>query len=371
MTDLYLNKDEKIFNHLENLHKKYNGITTQLSDPEVIKNQIQFRQLSKELANLKPLEKKYQEFEKLITQYNDAEELHKSTEDQDLKELANEEIQILSENIEKLKNDIKILMVSDQSDDNRNVFLEIRAGAGGNEASLFASDLLRMYTRISESKNWKSEIISTTYSTIGGIKEIILHIKGNNVNKYLKYESGVHRVQRVPVTEASGRIHTSTVTVAIMPEVDDIEVEMSPKDIRIDTFSASGPGGQHVNRTQSAIRISHLPSGIVVSCQDEKSQHKNKERAMKVLKARLYEFEKTRQNNNIANDRKSQVGSGDRSEKIRTYNFPQSRVTDHRINGKNFNIESILTGYTDDLIKELTDIHTKKLLEEKLEAIIS
>jgi peptide chain release factor 1 len=277
----------------------------------------------------------------------------------------------LIEQIENLKVDIKVLMVSDHSEDNRNVFLEIRSGAGGNEASLFASDLLRMYTRIAERKNWKPEVISTTYSAIGGIKEIILYIKGDNVNKYLKYESGVHRVQRVPVTETSGRIHTSTVTVAIMPEVDDIEVEINPKDIRIDTFSASGPGGQHVNRTQSAIRITHNPSGIVVSCQDEKSQHKNKERAMKVLKARLYEFEKTRQNNNIANERKSQVGSGERSEKIRTYNFPQNRVTDHRINGKNFNVESILTGYTDDLIKELTNIYTKKLLEEKLEAIIS
>ena len=264
-----------------------------------------------------------------------------------------------------------ILLVSEHAEDNRNVFLEIRAGTGGNEASLFASDLLRMYSRVAERKSWKSEIISTTYSSIGGIKEIILYIKGLIANKYLKFESGVHRVQRVPVTESSGRIHTSTVTVAVLPEVDDVEIEINSKDLRVDTFSSSAPGGQHVNRTQSAIRITHFPSGIVVSCQDESSQHKNKDKAMKVLKARLFEYEKTKQQDSIANNRKSQVGTGERSEKIRTYNFPQNRVTDHRISGKNFNVENVIDGNIDDLINTLTEIHTKKQLEDKLKRIIA
>jgi len=240
-----------------------------------------------------------------------------------------------------------------------------------NEASLFAGDLLRMYSRISERKGWKHEIISTNYSGIGGIKEITMYIKGTQVNKYLKFESGVHRVQRVPQTESSGRIHTSTVTVAVLPEVDDVEIEINPKDIRIDTYRASGAGGQHVNKTESAIRITHFPTGIVVSCQDESSQHKNRDKAMKVLKSRLYEHELEKQQDDIASDRKSQVGKGDRSEKIRTYNFPQNRVTDHRISGRNFSIEPTMDGNVDNMIAELEEMNSKKLLEERFEEIVN
>jgi len=361
---------EKLFSYLNSLHSKFIKIQDTLADPETVKNQKKFRDLSKELANLRPLEAKYREFKKLLDQEKEAREMQDLSDDTDMRELAADELNQLEEQIEALEQETKILMVSDVTDDSRNVFLEIRAGAGGNEASLFASDLLRMYTRVAERKNWKSEVISTTYSAIGGIKEIILYVRGENVNKHLKYESGVHRVQRVPVTESSGRVHTSTVTVAVMPEVDDVEVELNPKDIRIDTFRASGAGGQHVNRTESAIRITHIPSGVVVSCQDEKSQHKNKEKALKVLKSRLFEYEQNKRHDEAASTRRSQVGSGDRSEKIRTYNFPQNRVTDHRVTGQNFNIEVIIDGGVDEMIRQLTDYHTKKALDEKFKEIL-
>lgn len=360
---------EKLFSYLNTLHDKYDAISGQLSNPEIVQHQKKFRELSKELANLKPIDEKYLKIKKTYKQLQEAEELYKSSDEQEMKELARNEITTLTEDIKTLEKEIKFLMVSDQSEDKRNVFLEIRAGAGGNEASLFASDLLRMYTRVAERKSWKAEVMSTNYSAIGGIKEIILYIKGTNANRYLKFESGVHRVQRVPVTESSGRIHTSTVTVAVLPEVDDVEVSINPKDLRIDTYRASGAGGQHVNKTESAIRITHIPSGIVASCQDESSQHKNRDKAMKVLKARLFEHEKTKQEDDIANNRKSQVGSGARSEKIRTYNFPQNRVTDHRIIGRNFNIEVILDGNLEELIKELTELNTRKLLEVKFREI--
>jgi peptide chain release factor 1 len=336
-----------------------------------VKNQKKFRELSKELSGLKPLNEKFLELNRLLTRQKEAEELREISEDNEMKELAREELESLVEEIDSLENEIKVSMVSDYSEDSRNVFLEIRAGAGGNEASLFASDLLRMYTRIAERQGWKAEVISTTDSAIGGIKEIIVYIRGGDVNKYLKYESGVHRVQRVPVTEASGRIHTSTVTVAVMPEVDDVEIDVNLKDLRIDTFRSSGAGGQHVNRTESAIRITHIPTGIVVTCQDEKSQHKNKEKAMKVLKSRLYEFENSKQQDDIASARKSQVGSGERSEKIRTYNFPQNRVTDHRITSRNFSIEPILDGNLNDMVDLLTEFHTKKALEEKFRELVA
>ncbi len=362
---------EKLFSYLEGLHQKYTDLEVQFSDPEVLNNQTKFRELSKELASLKVLNEKYLEFKLLFERCKDTQELLELSDDDEMKAMAEEELQVLAKSIDDLELEIKILMVSDQTEDIRNVFLEIRAGAGGNEASLFASDLLRMYTRIAERKGWKSEVISTTYSAIGGIKEIILYLKGMYVNRYIKFESGVHRVQRVPITESSGRIHTSTVTVAVMPEVDDVEIDIAPKDIRIDTFRASGAGGQHVNRTDSAIRITHLETGIVVSCQDEKSQHKNKEKALKVLKSRVYEYEKSKLDLDQASTRKSQVGSGDRSEKIRTYNFPQSRVTDHRISERNFNIETVLDGNFEEMVKILTEQFTRQTLEDKFKELIS
>jgi peptide chain release factor 1 len=362
---------ENIFSYLENIHTRFEQISADLSLSETVQQQKKFRELSRELFALKPLEGKYHQLKKVLQRLGDAEDMLIAAEEKDMKNLVSEELAILNHEKETLIAEIEILMVSDRSEDNRNAFLEIRAGAGGDEASLFASDLLRMYTRVAERKKWQAEIISTTISGVGGIKEVILYVKGTEVNKFLKFESGVHRVQRVPSTEASGRIHTSTVTVAVLPEVDDVEVDFNPKDIRIDTYAASGPGGQHVNKTESAIRVTHFPTGIVVTCQDEKSQHKNKEKALKVMKARLFEHEKNKQNESIALSRKSQVGSGERSEKIRTYNFPQSRVTDHRVSGRNFNSGSIIDGDLDDLVTELTESYVRALIEQKIKSMIA
>ncbi len=361
---------DKLFSFLKTLHLKYTDLTRQVSSSEIINNKYKLRDLSKEIAYLEPVNEKYLKYSLLKNELTDTHELIDLADDQEMKELAAEEISKLKDEIKQIELDIKALLATDQVDDARNVFLEIRAGAGGNEASLFASDLLRMYSRIAERNHWKFELISTNYSGIGGIKEIILYIKGVNANKHLKFESGVHRVQRVPETESSGRIHTSTVTVAVIPEIEDIKINIDPKDIRIDTFASSAPGGQHVNKTQSAIRITHFPTGLVVSCQDEKSQHKNKSKALKVLRSRIYAFEKTKQEDTIASDRKAQVGSGDRSEKIRTYNYPQNRVTDHRVKSKNFNIETILDGNTQELFSLLTKVNAEIVLEEKLKSII-
>ncbi len=362
---------EKIFSYLEKIHSRYEQISADLSLSETVHQQKKFRELSRELFALKPLEGKYHHLRKIRQRLDDAEAMLATAEDNEMKDLVREEQAVLNRERDTLIGEVEVLMVSNQREDSRNAFLEIRAGAGGDEASLFASDLLRMYMRVAERKKWQAEIISNAISGIGGIKEVILYVKGSEVNKFLKFESGVHRVQRVPETEASGRIHTSTVTVAVLPEVEDVEVDFNPKDIRIDTYAASGPGGQHVNKTESAIRITHFPTGIVVTCQDEKSQHKNKEKAIKVLKARLFEHEKNKQNESIASSRKSQVGSGERSEKIRTYNFPQSRVTDHRVSGRNFNIGSIIDGDLEDLVAELSESHIRALIEQKISSLIA
>jgi len=362
---------DKIFSYLQKIHDRFEQISAELSQPETAQQQKKFRELSKELFSLKPLEEKFHPLRRLLERRRDAEGLLAASDDKEMTELVQEEISALDGEEAALVAEVEVLMVSDREEDNRNAFLEIRAGAGGDEASLFASDLLRMYMRVAERKKWKAEVISTTYSGIGGTKEVILYVKGTEVNKFLKFESGVHRVQRVPATEASGRIHTSTVTVAVLPEVEDVEVDFNPKDIRIDTYAASGPGGQHVNKTESAIRVTHVPSGIVVTCQDEKSQHKNKEKALKVLKARLFEHEKSKQDESIAQNRKSQVGSGERSEKIRTYNFPQNRVTDHRVSGRNFNVGFIIDGDLDDLVADLTESHVRARIDEKIKNLIS
>jgi peptide chain release factor 1 len=364
-------KSEKIFAYLEKIHSRFEQISAELSLPETARQPNKFRELSKELFSLKPLQEKFQQFGKLLDRQRDAEGLLAASDDKEMTALAEEELAALDMEKETLIGEVEVLMVSDREEDSRNAFLEIRAGAGGDEASLFASDLLRMYVRVAERKKWKAEVISTMYSSIGGIKEVILYVKGMEANKFLKFESGVHRVQRVPATEASGRIHTSTVTVAVLPEVDDVEVDFNPKDIRIDTYAASGPGGQHVNKTESAIRVTHFPTGIVVTCQDEKSQHKNKEKALKVLKARLFEHEKNKQEESIAQNRRSQVGSGERSEKIRTYNFPQNRVTDHRLSGRNFNIGFVIDGDLDELVADLTESHVRAQIEQKIKNMIA
>ncbi|MCU0277123.1 MAG: peptide chain release factor 1 [Acidobacteria bacterium] len=360
---------DKIFAYLQKIHDRFEHISAELSLPETAHQQKKFRGLSKELFSLRALEEKFHQVRKLRDRRADAAGLLAAGEDEEMNALAREEMAVLDREATALVGEVEVLMVSDPGDDSRNAFLEIRAGAGGDEASLFASDLLRMYVRVAERKKWKAEVISTTYSGIGGIKEVILYVKGTEVHKFLKFESGVHRVQRVPATEASGRIHTSTVTVAVLPEVEAVEVDFNPKDIRIDTYAASGPGGQHVNKTESAIRVTHIPSGIVVTCQDEKSQHKNKEKALKVLQARLFEHEKNRQEESIAQNRRSQVGSGERSEKIRTYNFPQSRVTDHRVEGRNFNIGFVIDGDLDELVAELSASHVRAQIEQKIRSL--
>jgi len=355
---------------LDRIQQRQQELTGLLSSPEVTGNPRQYRQLSRELHSLRPLLGRGEEYHRILREIHESEELAQLETDADMKEMAREEVERLDRERDALAEEIRGLLAGDPEGDNRNVFLEIRAGAGGDEASLFAADLLRMYGRVAERRGWKSEVISATYSGIGGIKEIILYVRGPGAFRQLQFESGVHRVQRVPATEASGRIHTSTITVAVLPEVEDVEVEINPKDIRIDTYSASGPGGQHVNKTESAIRITHFPTGIVVTCQDEKSQHKNKDKAMKVLKARVFEHEMQKQQDQIASNRRSQVGTGERSEKIRTYNFPQSRVTDHRVSGRNFNIEFILDGDIEELIASLLQEHHQQRVDEVMARVL-
>ena len=336
---------------LEDIREKYNQLTQSLSDPALISIPQQIKKISKERAELEPVVKKYEAYEKIIKGIRDSEEiLADSTIDAELKELAEEELKELQQKEKGIKEELHVLLLPKDPNDERDVLMEIRAGAGGDEASLFAQDLFRMYSRFSEKMGWKPEIMNTSISPIGGFKEIIFSIRGERVYSRMKYESGVHRVQRVPKTEASGRIHTSTVTVAVLPEADEVDVAIDPKDLRIEAFGASGPGGQSVNRNYSAIRVTHKPTGMAVSCQDEKSQHRNKDKALRILRSRLLDVAQREQHQKIAKDRKLQVGTGERSEKIRTYNFPQSRVTDHRLKLTLHRLETILDGDLEDLL---------------------
>jgi peptide chain release factor 1 len=350
---------------LESIREKYNKLTSSLSDPEFISDPQKIKEASKERSELEPIVRKYETYKKILDEIKDSQEILDSPDtEEDLEELAREELSKLKEKKKRLEDELRMLLIPKDPNDEKNVILEIRAGAGGDEASLFAQDLFRMYSRFAEKKGWKMDIMSTSSSTINGFKEIIANIKGNMVYSQLKYESGVHRVQRVPETEASGRIHTSTVTVAVLPEADDVDVKLDSKDIRVEAFGASGPGGQNVNRNYTAIRVTHIPSGLVVSCQDEKSQHRNKEKALKILRTRLMDIAQREQQEKISKDRKSQVGTGERSEKIRTYNFPQSRVTDHRLNQSLYNIEGIIDGDLDEIIKNLTLHFQAKMMAE-------
>ncbi len=339
---------------LESVEEKYRQLTLSLSDPALIADPRKFREASKERADLEPLVRKLGEWRKV---QKDAQGLRDILADRasepDLREMAETELQRLETQAGALEGELEILLLPKDPLDEKNVLLEIRAGAGGDEASLFAQDLFRMYSRFAEIKGWKIEILDSSLSPIGGFKEVVVSIQGRRVYSLLKFESGVHRVQRVPRTEASGRIHTSTVTVAVLPEADEVDVKIEPKDIKVEAFGSSGPGGQNVNRNYTAIRISHKPSGLVVSCQDEKSQHRNKEKALRVLRSRLLEMARTKQQARIAQDRRSQVGTGERSEKIRTYNFPQSRVTDHRLNESFHNMTSLLDGEIEPLLVKL------------------
>jgi peptide chain release factor 1 len=339
---------------LQVLETKFRQLTISLSDPAFSGNPQKIRDLSKERAELEPLVRKFESWKKVRQGIDDARHLlDDPAAELELRKMAEGEIDILSKKEMALGSELRRMLLPKDPNDEKDVILEIRAGAGGDEASLFAQDLLRMYSRFAEHKGWKFEVMDTSLSPIGGIKEAVASIRGKGAYSQLKFESGVHRVQRVPKTEASGRIHTSTATVAVLPEAGEIDIKIDPKDLRIDAFGSSGPGGQNVNRNYTAIRITHKPSGLVVSCQDEKSQHRNKERALRVLRSRLMDIAQREQKAEIAEHRRSQVGTGDRSEKIRTYNFPQSRVTDHRLNTSFHNLEGILDGDLDDLVGNL------------------
>ena len=338
---------------LKAVSDKYEAIVSQLEDPAVYADSRRLARLTKEQKDLMPLMEAYEAYRRAEADMTAAQEM---MGDPELKELGQEEYQTAKAAMERLEEEIKILLLPRDPNDSRNVIMEIRGGVGGEEAMLFAADLLRMYTMYVESKGWKLELVSIHETELGGVKEASVLVEGEGAWSRLKYESGGHRVQRVPVTESSGRIQTSAATVAVLPEAEEVEFTINPSDLQIDTFRASGAGGQHVNKTESAIRITHLPTGVVVECQDERSQYKNKDRAMKILRSKLYEAELEKQNAAIAAQRKSQVGSGDRSERIRTYNFPQGRVTDHRLGGdvKNFNIDAVIGGGLDPIIDALT-----------------
>lgn len=352
-----------MFEKLKALEEKYEELTKLLSDPKIIAQQDKFRSYAKSHAELSEIVETYRKYQKVLREIEEARELIKNEKDREMRELAEGELKSLELKREDLERQLKILMLPKDPNDEKNIFLEIRAGTGGDEASLFAADLFRMYTKYAESKNWKVEIMSQSPSEVGGFKEIIALIEGKGAYSRLKFESGVHRVQRVPVTEASGRIHTSTATVAVLPEADEIEVEIDPNDIRIDVFRSSGPGGQSVNTTDSAVRVTHIPTGIVISCQDEKSQHKNKAKALRILRARLLDKLQQEQQDKISQSRKSQIGSGDRSERIRTYNFPQNRITDHRINFTTHNMDKILNGELDEIIDPLIAYYQSEQLK--------
>lgn len=352
-----------MFQELESRKQKYRKLTLSLSDPALISDHQKVKKIAKERADLEPLIKKYENFQKINKDINELKEILGSPQsDSELKALAEEELKELRQKEKTIEEELKVLLLPKDPNDEKNVILEIRAGTGGDEASLFAQDLFRMYTHFAEKKNWKFEVMNTSSSPIGGFKEIIINIRGERIYSQLKYESGVHRVQRVPRTEASGRIHTSTVTVAVLPEADEVDIELNPKDLEIEAFGASGPGGQSVNRNYSAIRITHKPSGLVVNCQDEKSQHRNKEKALRILRSRLMDKVQGEQQERIAKDRRSQVGTGKRSEKIRTYNFPQSRVTDHRLNLTLHKLEDILDGSIEGIISALVLHHQTQMM---------
>lgn len=339
-----------MFEKLEALEKKYEELTKIISDPEVIANQTEWQKAMKEHASMEEIVLKFREYKKIKQSMEEAEEL---MQDPDMKELAEEEYYASKEKLPKLEEELKVLLIPKDPDDDKNIICEIRAGAGGEEAALFAGTLFRMYTMYAEKKHWKLEILNENETGLGGYKEISFMITGKGVYSRLKFESGVHRVQRVPDTESSGRIHTSTATVAVLPVVEDVEIEINPADIKMEVFRSSGAGGQHINKTSSAVRLIHEPTGIVVECQTERSQFQNRDNAMKMLRTKLYEIEKQKQDSEIANSRKSQVGSGDRSEKIRTYNYPQGRITDHRIGMSIYQMENFLNGDIDEMIDNL------------------
>jgi peptide chain release factor 1 len=355
-----------MFDKLASVESRYEELLASIGTTEVQSDSAEYRKQSKALSEIEPLVEKFREFKTVVGEIAQAEELAKGN-DPEMRALAGEELEGLTRRRAQIESDLKVLLLPKDPNDEKNVILEIRAGTGGEEAALFASDLYRMYTRFAERQGWKLDVMSLSEAAQGGLKEVIVNIEGRGVFSKLKYESGVHRVQRVPSTEASGRIHTSAATVAVLPEADEVDIVINDKDLRIDTFCSSGPGGQSVNTTYSAVRVTHIPTGLVVSQQDEKSQIKNRAKALKVLRSRLYEMEMRKQQEAIAKDRKSQVGTGERSEKSRTYNFPQSRITDHRIPFTTHRLHDVLDGDLDELIDALTTFYTAQSLKEVTE----
>ncbi len=352
---------------LDDMEARFDAVTRQMADPAVIADGEAYRKIAKTRSELEDVIAKYQDYKQAKRNYDEARSMVEDP-DPELRQMANDEIARLEPELVRIEADLKVLLLPKDPLDEKNIVLEIRAGTGGDEATLFAAEVFRMYTRYAESQRWRVEVTSASESAVGGLKEVIALISGNKVYSHLKYESGVHRVQRVPATEQQGRVHTSAITVAVLPEADDVEIKLEAKDVRIDTFCSSGPGGQSVNTTYSAVRLTHLPTGLVVSCQDEKSQIKNRAKAERVLRSRLYEIELEKQQQQIGAERRSMVGSGDRSEKIRTYNFPQNRVTDHRIGLTLHQLDLVMEGRLDPLFSALTEYYQTEKLKEQGEA---
>jgi peptide chain release factor 1 len=355
---------KNVLDRLHSIEERYDKLNELLSDPEIISDTTKLRDYSKEQSNLEETVTVYREYKEVSEQLDEAELMLEEKLDTEMREMVKLEVSELDERKEALIEQLKILLLPKDPNDDKNVIIEIRGAAGGDEAALFAGDLYRMYSRFAEVQGWKSEVIEASYTELGGYKEIIFMINGDGAYSKLKYENGAHRVQRVPTTESGGRIHTSTATVAVLPEAEEVEVDIHDKDVRVDTFTSSGPGGQSVNTTQSAVRLTHVPTGIVVSCQDEKSQIKNKEKAMKVLRARVYDKFQREAQQEYAENRKSAVGTGDRSERIRTYNFPQNRVTDHRIGLTLQKLDQILQGKVDEFIEALITEEQTSLMKQ-------
>src|SRR5450631_3733961 len=359
-----------MFERLDQIEKRYEELTQALSSPDVIGDSSKYQKAAKAHSEIAPMVEKYREYKDLTKGIAESKAMLANEKDPEMLAYAQEELTQLEARVGGIEEDLKVLLLPKDPNDEKDVILEIRAGTGGDEATLFAAEMFRMYTRFAETQGWKVEVLSTSESSVGGLKEVIAIIEGQRVFSRLKYESGVHRVQRVPATEQQGRVHTSAVTVAVLPEAEDVDVKIEAKDLRIDTFCSSGPGGQSVNTTYSAVRITHLPTNTVVSCQDEKSQIKNREKGMRVLRSRLYEIEMDKQQSALAKERKAMVGSGDRSEKIRTYNFPQNRLTDHRIGFTIHQLETVMDGKLQPLIEALTTYYqAEKLKHEAATAV--
>ncbi len=349
---------------LEKVEERFEKVNEELCDPAVVADIEKYKKLMREVKNLTPVVEKFREYKKTKETFLEAKEiLEDSTQDKDFRDMVAEEFEDAKEQLVIIEDELKILLLPKDPNDDKNVIVEIRGGAGGEEAALFAGVLYRMYSMYAETKGWKTEILSANETELGGFKEVSFSISGEGAFSRFKFESGVHRVQRVPETESQGRIQTSTATVAVLPEAEDVDIDINPTDLQIDTFRSSGAGGQHINKTESAIRITHLPTGTVVECQDERSQHKNKDKAMKILRSRILDEERRKQNDMIAGERKSQVGSGDRSERIRTYNYPQGRISDHRIGLTLYKLEAVLNGDLDELIDSLITADTAEKLK--------